>query len=185
MVFEYIKQKYIAFRKSEFAWHRSAIVIIYIGYILIPSYYKFTWQIPPTEALFKAEGELFIRPIPGRGSLTGLKTPNGESLFTCETTIGKNDDCIWDGKIEKSVEGKQATIYWYRQQYYLWICRDRLVELWVGNDAIVSRARTQKTFNTIKNVNMWLIPVSFLGCFVLDALIRMAFFRRREKQKEQ
>ena len=181
MIFEYIRQKFIAFKKSEYAWHRTAIVIIYTGYFLIPACQNFTWKIPPNEALLKAEGELCIRPIPGKGSLTGLKTPNGERLFTCETTIGKYNDCIEDDKIIPSIEGKQATVYWYRQPYYLWIHRDRLVELWVGNDAIVSRAQTQQTFDIIKRIDTWLIPVSILGCFILDILIRMSFFRRREK----
>jgi hypothetical protein len=180
MAFEYIKRIYVAFKESKWAFQRSVFAIFFIVFTLIPAYHTYTWNVPPDEKLFKAEGELFFEPVLGGGSYTGLKTKEGKIMFTCETTIGKNDDCIWDNAIKSSIQGKQATVYWYRQRYFLWFHRDRLVELWIGNDSFVSRAKTQRTFDVCKDADIWLVPLMFFAYVVADAVYRR-IYRGREK----
>jgi hypothetical protein len=186
MILEYVKQKFVAFKESEWKWTRIFIAILFIGNFLIPAYHSFTAQIPPAKELLKAEGKLFFQPVPGKGSLTGLKTINGEVMFTCEDTFFDDKDCVWDEKIERAIQGKVATAYWFRQPSYLWMQRDRLVELWVGSDSTISRAQTQRKIDNNKDTFMWLVPISFLGCFVLDAYVRRVdrMFKRNKKQDD-
>lgn len=183
MALEYVRRIYVALKKSEWKWQRTVFALFYITDILIPAYHTYTWQIPPDGKLIKTQGELFFEPVLGRGSLTGLRTREGKMMFTCETTIGRNNDCIWDDTIKPSIQGKQATVYWYRQRYFLWAHRNRLVELWVGNNSFISRAQSQKTIDVCKDADMWLVPLALLAYVAADAMYRR-IYRRKKKQKE-
>lgn len=148
--------------------------------ILIPAYHTIRHQVPPDAELRKTEGELIFRHVPKEGSLTGIKTVDGEFLFTCKDYYSGKNYCLADNKLEPVIQGKQATVLWYRQPAYLWMDRNRLVELRVGNDTIVSRAQTERWINVSKRVMWWEAVIGFVLFVALD-VYAARYFKRRGK----
>jgi hypothetical protein len=184
MFLEYFKRKYTAFMKSEWKWPRICTVFIYIFMILVPAYHSLTAHIPPDGELLKAEGQLFFESVPRKGNYTGLKTPDGDMLFTCENMYFGSKDCIWDSKIIQSIQGRQATVYWFQQPSYLWIQKNRLVELQVGRDVVFSRDKAQEFIDINKSTYAWALPITLLIFIGLDALL-LKFYTKGEKQQDQ
>ena len=92
-------------------------------------------------------------------------------LFTCENMYFGSKDCVWDSKIIQSIQGRQSTVYWFQQPSYLWIQKNRLVELQVGSDVVFSRAKAQSLIDNSKSMYMWFVPITLLIFIGLDALL--------------
>ena len=183
MALEYVRRIYTAFMKSEWKWPRIFAIIVFIANVPIPAYHSFTAKIPPDGELLKTEGELFFKSVSNDDNLTGLRTHSGDVLFTCENTFFSSKDCVKTDNIKQSIQGRQATVYWFRQPSYLWIHKNRLAELWVGSDVVVSRAVTQRRINISKETWIWIIPAALLLFIGVDALL-LRINTRRKKQQE-
>lgn len=121
------------------------LIPIYILVIALPIYYEWKAVIPPTENLQIAEGELIYKLSGGkRGTLIGLKTPDGARFFTCRKGLfGSRHDC-WtrDFKRTNALEGKPAVVWWFKQSVYPFVTQDRLVRLVVDGKEVLSREIT-------------------------------------------
>jgi len=116
--------------------------------------------------------------IQTEGTYTGLKTTDGEILFSCKTALGGHHTCVWDKKIKERIQGKHGTVLWYKMPVFLWIQRDRLVELWVDNEKIVSREKTQSRFDHASKFAFWELPCLFFMFIGVDF-----FFKRLVKRR--
>jgi hypothetical protein len=154
-------------------WRWLVYILIYIFWILIPALYSITATLPPDNELLQTSGELFFtKYIPRRGSLTTLKTPNGEMTFTCGDHMGSPNDCYVKKEVKQRIQGKFATISWYGQPIYLWSRQNRLVELRVDGEKVISREMTQKNVNRASKYFSWAVIISIFVIIGLDFMQR-------------
>ena len=142
-----LKQIWIKYYSSKWRWVLAMLIDVFM--LLIPDLYAMTAKLPPDNKLLQSSGVVYFERIDRRGSLTGLKTAGGEMLFTCRERVGAYHDCRmnnWPEELQR-IQGKFATILWYRQPIYLFTEQNRLVEWRVNNEQLISREQTQKDFD--------------------------------------
>lgn len=133
-----IKQLWIQFALSK--WSLVIGLLIFALLWGVPLYHAYTETIPPEKDLFISEGELFFEQVPGRGSLTGVKTTDGIVVVSCRSLFGNDNSCVSLTPAQEKVRGKPAVIKWYKRNIFLWQTQDTLVELLVENRHIINRS---------------------------------------------
>jgi hypothetical protein len=75
-------------------------------------------------------------------------------------------------EIKQSIQGKVAMIRWYQQPIYPGVHQNRLVELWVGNEQLISRGRTQNDVTRGSKFPLWLAIFYWSGIISQDIYCR-------------
>ncbi len=171
-----LRQRCVRFLTNKRRW--LIIILFYIFMILIPAMYSITSKLPPDDELLQSSGVLSFEYVPRKGTLTWLKTPNGDMLFTCRDKMGSSNDCYLKKEVEQRIQGKFATILWYRHPIYFWTEQNRLVELRVNNEAVISRETTQNDLNRHSKWAIWQSIILFIAFIGIDI-----FFSRLYKKK--
>lgn len=126
------------FVKSK--WHLISLSLIYAFLILILFLYTIFYKVPPYNELHRSEGIVFFKSVPKRGSLTGLATTTGKVFFTCRSPFGKsNHDIPVHPEVLNNLEGKRATVLWYRRPMYIGSSANYLIDLQVDDQRVISR----------------------------------------------
>ncbi|MGA3280303.1 MAG: hypothetical protein ABSD50_04885 [Smithella sp.] len=168
---------------GNWTFARVCLVIVFACSFGIPGYYSITAKIPPADELQKTAGIIFFQSGTKACSIrTGLKTPEGEILFTCRSAMEGCDTCIWDAKTRQQIQGKQGTVLWYDQPILPFVETNKLiVELWVNEKEIVGRGTIQSNIDGSFMFGCVWLP----GGIVLFICADFNNIRRRRKKKCQ
>ena len=99
-------------------------------------------------------------------------------MLSCKGALSGVGYCI-NEKTRELIQGQQGTALWYEQRIYLWIHKKRLVELWVNDENILSREKTQREFETAVKSDLWILLTAIL-LMIGGTLLHIKYIGRKE-----
>lgn len=163
---------------------RVIYVIIFVFMMLIPFYYAVTQRIPPESELLKSTGTILFQGSSISNIRTGLKTEDKEIIFSCQGAYlyGGGRSCYVKRDIMDRIQGRQGKVLWYKQPVYPFIAQNHLVELWDGDEVIITRDSSQARIDRTKKRAIWGLPILLIFFVAADwFFIKMYQIRKRRK----
>lgn len=154
---------------------RSTALSIPIWFLILsaaPFYYEMTNHIPTH--LIESSGILSVKKI-GKNLYTSISGEQGTRVLTCASSYKGYTRCL-PHEITPNLIDKEAKAFWYEQEVLPFMKNNKLVELYINGDPVITREMSEERMARRKKDSIYV----HFGMMLL-ALSISAFFLKIEK----
>lgn len=146
------------------------VPILFVCLSILPFAYEMLNQIP--DNLTESKGTFSTKRI-GKNTYTIISNEQSKRIFTCASSYKGYSKCLPD-ETSAELKNKEATIFWYRQKILPFVTSNKLVELYIDGNAVISSKMTKERLIKNKEASI----STHLWMFALTLLISAFFLKK-------